>query len=47
MEVALLVFFVLLVAASLLGWTADSRDGADWRPTDGGIRRPDWPACPR
>jgi len=28
----LLAFFVLLATASALGWTADSRDSADWRP---------------
>lgn len=33
-----LVFFVLLALASAFGLTADSRDSADWRPTDGGWR---------
>jgi hypothetical protein len=46
MGLVLLVLFVLLAVASVLGWTADSRDGADWRPTDGGQRRPHWPAYP-
>jgi hypothetical protein len=27
-----LVFFVALGLASILGWTADSRDGAGWAP---------------
>jgi hypothetical protein len=34
----LLVFLVLLAAASAAGLTADSRDGADWAPSDGGWR---------
>lgn len=28
------VFALLLGAAQLLGWTRDSRDANDWRPTD-------------
>jgi hypothetical protein len=27
----LLAFFLLLAVAAAFGWTADSRDGADWR----------------
>jgi hypothetical protein len=42
----LLSLLALLVVASLLGWTADSRDGARWKPTDDGRRRPHWPAYP-
>jgi hypothetical protein len=38
MELLLLAFFVLLALVSALGWTADSRDGADWMPTVGGQR---------
>lgn len=38
MELVLLLFFVLLAAASALGVTADSRDYADWKPTDAGRR---------
>ncbi|AEV87887.1 hypothetical protein ACWT_6876 [Actinoplanes sp. SE50] len=38
MEIAMLVFFVLLLAASLAGLTADSRDSADWKPTNDGRR---------
>ena len=30
--------FVLLAVASMLGLTADSRDSADWKPTQGGRR---------
>jgi hypothetical protein len=35
---AFLVFLILLTAASFLGWVHDSRDGADWHPTDNGVR---------
>jgi hypothetical protein len=31
-------FLALIVIASMLGLVADSRDGADWKPTDGGRR---------
>lgn len=37
----LLIIFVLVLllgVASHVGWTVDSRDGADWRPTDDGSR---------
>ncbi|QGN46456.1 hypothetical protein ACN26Y_09250 [Micromonospora sp. WMMD558] len=33
-----LLFLVLLASASAAGLTADSRDSADWKPTDGGRR---------
>lgn len=33
-------FFALLALASALGWTRDSRDGSDWKPSDGGRRMP-------
>ncbi|MDM4721283.1 hypothetical protein QTQ03_17345 [Micromonospora sp. WMMA1363] len=33
-----LLFFILLAAASAAGLTADSRDSADWKPTNGGRR---------
>ncbi|MFG3700417.1 hypothetical protein ACGF5C_21235 [Micromonospora sp. NPDC047620] len=33
-----LVFFLLLAVASAVGLTADSRDSADWKPTDDGRR---------
>ena len=32
-------FFLLLAVFSAFGWVADSRDGNDWTPTRGGIRR--------
>ena len=38
MEILLLAFFVLLLVASAAGWTADTRDSADWKPTEGGHR---------
>lgn len=36
----LLLLFVVLPVASMLGLTADSRDNADWRSSDGGWRAP-------
>ncbi|MFG3714840.1 hypothetical protein ACIBTZ_25410 [Micromonospora sp. NPDC049460] len=33
-----LFFFLLLAVASAAGLTADSRDSADWKPTDDGRR---------
>lgn len=36
MELVLLVLLALVVVASIFGWTADSRDSADWKPTDQG-----------
>lgn len=33
-----LLFLVLLVAASAAGLTADSRDSADWKPSEDGRR---------
>ena len=38
----LLAFFVVLAVASAAGWTADSRDGADWAPSVGGDRAARW-----
>jgi hypothetical protein len=35
----LLLFFVVLAIASLFGWTKDSRDSADWKPSESGRRR--------
>lgn len=34
----LLLFLLLLVGASASGLTADSRDSADWKPTEDGRR---------
>ena len=33
-----LLFFVLLAIAAATGLTVDSRDSADWKPTDDGER---------
>jgi hypothetical protein len=33
-------FFALLTLFSALGWVSDSRDGADWAPTNNGVRAP-------
>ncbi|MEJ3742188.1 hypothetical protein WEI85_02650 [Actinomycetes bacterium KLBMP 9797] len=35
----LLLFFVVLAIAQIFGWTRDSRDSADWKPSDEGRRR--------
>ncbi|MFC6015479.1 hypothetical protein ACFP2T_04605 [Plantactinospora solaniradicis] len=42
MELFLTLFFLVLLLASLLGFTSDSRDSADWRPSNGG-----WRSSPR
>jgi hypothetical protein len=34
------VFLILLSVASAAGWTADSRDGADWSASVDGRRQP-------
>jgi hypothetical protein len=44
MELVILGFIVLIAVASALGWVADSRDGADWAPTDAGRRQPRTPS---
>jgi hypothetical protein len=38
--VVLVAFLLGLGLASHLGLTVDSRDSADWAPTDGGFRAP-------
>jgi hypothetical protein len=38
MGLLLLIFFVLIVSAAVLSRVADSRDFADWRPSDDGQR---------
>ncbi len=40
MTLFVLLFFVALALASALGWTVDSRDGADWAPTVDGRPQP-------
>jgi hypothetical protein len=38
--VFLVAFAAAVGAASAMGWSVDSRDGADWAPSDGGVRVP-------
>lgn len=38
MAIATAVFFLLLTIASIAGLTVDSRDSADWKPTNDGFR---------
>ena len=38
MEIAVVVFCVLLLIASAAGLTSDTRDSADWKPTHDGRR---------
>jgi hypothetical protein len=40
MELFLLLFIVVLAVAGAAGLVADSRDYADWRPSNGGFRSP-------
>jgi len=40
LAIFLFVFILLMAAASAAGLTADSRDGADWKPTVDGFRAP-------
>jgi hypothetical protein len=34
----ILAFFLLTALAGIFGWTTDSRDSADWKPTNDGTR---------
>lgn len=43
MELAAILFFVLLAIAAAAGLTVDSRDSADWKPSIDGTRAPRWP----
>lgn len=38
MALGIAVFFLLITLASMFGRTADSRDSADWKPSDEGFR---------
>lgn len=38
MEIAFAIFFALLLLAAIAGRTADTRDSADWKPTNDGFR---------
>ena len=38
MGIAMAIFFLLLTIASIAGLTVDSRDSADWKPSNDGFR---------
>lgn len=38
MAIGYLIFFLLITLASIAGKVADTRDSADWKPSDGGFR---------
>jgi hypothetical protein len=38
MEIAMAIFFLILTLAAVAGLTVDTRDSADWKPSDGGYR---------
>ena len=38
MAIGIAVFFLLIALASIAGWTADTRDSADWKPSHEGFR---------
>jgi hypothetical protein len=38
MALGIALFFLLITLASMAGKTADSRDSADWKPTNDGFR---------
>jgi hypothetical protein len=38
MALGIALFFLLITIASMLGRTADTRDSADWKPTNDGFR---------
>jgi hypothetical protein len=40
MAIGIAVFFALILLFSITGRTADSRDSADWKPTENGFRAP-------
>ena len=40
MELVIALFFLLILVAAVAGRTVDSRDSADWKPSDGGFRHP-------
>jgi hypothetical protein len=40
MAIAIALFFLVLLAFAVTGHVADTRDSADWKPTDGGFRHP-------
>ncbi len=40
MAIALAIFFLVILAASITGRVTDTRDSADWKPSDEGFRHP-------
>ena len=38
MAIAIAIFFLLILAAAVTGHTADTRDSADWKPSNDGFR---------
>ncbi|HEX9999149.1 MAG TPA: hypothetical protein VGB74_01735 [Actinoplanes sp.] len=38
MAIGIAVFFALIVLFSITGRTVDTRDSADWKPTEDGFR---------
>jgi hypothetical protein len=42
MELFIALFLVLIALAAALGFVADSRDSADWKPSMHGTRAPRW-----
>jgi hypothetical protein len=42
MALAVAFFFVLIAIVSALGFVADSRDSADWKPSANGTRATNW-----
>jgi hypothetical protein len=40
--IGLLLFFAVISLMGAFGWTADSRDSADWKPTNDGTRAARW-----
>lgn len=38
MALVIALFFALIIIASVFGWTADTHDSADWKPSHGGFR---------
>ena len=38
MELIIALFFLVILVAAIAGRTVDTRDSADWKPTNGGFR---------
>jgi hypothetical protein len=38
MEIVIALFFLVILVASIARRTVDTRDSADWKPTNGGFR---------